>query len=469
MSDVIRNAVIKLAIQLQTPNLKTPALDSAVKVQTELNQATKEATSVNTAAAAAAGKLNITIDASSIAAKKSTETWQQYSARVQEAISQQSGLANATDKVTAAAQRHQSYSEVAISSNEQLAKAQRELNTTLAEGTEGALMLGRGFAFLTMSQDSDLKKAVQLVAIFQGGADVFKGTVKIINAATKSFEALSVTQKAAATSTTVSGGAVAAATSGLMALNPVVVGATAAVAAGAVAWKLYTNSVQAAVEKEQQAADAYKRAYEIRLEANRKLASAASSNFSIDERILDLEPSAGGKLARTRNLLNANDKALREARQQASTPPLDYSHAWAAAYQRGSGDPGSDAEKVVAEQQATYTSANENLSSLLEQRVELLRRERDLQAENIRLEQQRLSNLLSNPDMQFSRAGENVSRREVEIAAANMGQDADEIISLYSDTMQRLLEEVKRQNEKVRSLEGEAMRARRALYNPNIK
>src|SRR5574343_496394 len=54
MSDIARNAIIKLAIQLQTPNLKTPAIDTAVKAQEDLAQATKQATAANEAATKAA-------------------------------------------------------------------------------------------------------------------------------------------------------------------------------------------------------------------------------------------------------------------------------------------------------------------------------------------------------------------------------------------------------------------------------
>src|SRR5574343_323717 len=54
MSDIARNAIIKLAIQLQTPNLKTPAIDTAVKAPEDLAQATKQATAANEAATKAA-------------------------------------------------------------------------------------------------------------------------------------------------------------------------------------------------------------------------------------------------------------------------------------------------------------------------------------------------------------------------------------------------------------------------------
>src|SRR5689334_7850108 len=64
MSDVIRNEIIKLAIQLQTPNLKLPNLAPAVNQQNELTKATEKAATVNQAAA----------DATSTAAKATAAT-----------------------------------------------------------------------------------------------------------------------------------------------------------------------------------------------------------------------------------------------------------------------------------------------------------------------------------------------------------------------------------------------------------
>lgn len=71
MSDVIRNAVIKLAIQLQTPSLNLPDLGATIKQQEDLAKATQAVTAANqTAAAAAAQAAKETITAAQSATSR---------------------------------------------------------------------------------------------------------------------------------------------------------------------------------------------------------------------------------------------------------------------------------------------------------------------------------------------------------------------------------------------------------------
>src|SRR4051812_7148539 len=56
MSDVIRNAIIKLAIQLDTPNLKIPSFGPATKEQEKLAEAVQRVTVARDAATASAAK-----------------------------------------------------------------------------------------------------------------------------------------------------------------------------------------------------------------------------------------------------------------------------------------------------------------------------------------------------------------------------------------------------------------------------
>jgi hypothetical protein len=133
MSDtVIRNAIIKLAIQLTTPNLNVPNLEPAIKQQEALAEAIKASNSANSTAAdldsavtkARAGlsaeTSNATrqIDINSIAAKGAGESWEEYSERVNAAIGKQAVITPATEKLTEAVQKLNAVNEASLGPQE---------------------------------------------------------------------------------------------------------------------------------------------------------------------------------------------------------------------------------------------------------------------------------------------------------------------------------------------------------------
>lgn len=150
-----------------------------------------------------------------------------------------------------------------------LAKSQVELLEGVTRLGTGFLSLGRSVALFTSSSDEDLKGMIQTLATFQAGfdllrgsADLFAGTVKVLEQlqnARKLAAAATTAETTAITANTAASTANASAQTGMLATlaatNPILLAIAATLAVAAVAWKLYGDSVEDAAEAERKAAE----------------------------------------------------------------------------------------------------------------------------------------------------------------------------------------------------------------------
>ena len=462
MSDVIRNAIVKLAIQLAQPNLKLD-LSGIIKQQESLEKAQRS----QGAATEQQTKANDTLFKSLGSVAKAQEEFLANNRSLAEAQSElaaeERNLAAAVEMEANATAKANSGRMDMAGGSEQLYAANRKLNRSLVEMTEGSLTLGRGFALLGLSQDDNFKKAIQLVAVFQGGADIFKGTLKIVDQLRRANNILAVSQKAVNVEVNATKVASSAASAGLVSLNPLVIGMAAALSAGAIVWKLYSNRVTEAAEAEKRAADAYRDHYTARLEGQRSLDAAQRTNRGIDERIADLAPSDAGKLGRTRSALQQNQQFIDAARSKANAPNIDFSRAFAVAMERGDRDAmGAGAERVIAEGQSSLLATNERLRQLTEDRVGLIQKERDLQVAILQSRQRDLEGRASS--MRNKDGSESGEAAELRQKAESIRAAADDIVAASNESMELLLQQMKEQNNRIRQIEVNTGKARNAAY-----
>lgn len=244
MSDVIRNAIIKLAIQLQSPNLTVPGVDQAIKQQQEL----AKATAANSAASARAKNADEDLTqakqryADAVNAVRKAET-----DGVKVMPSLDAAHTRAVDELTKAYRRQELAVIALAKQDEQRARAAERASNQAAAAKEreakaqqraamatqqadaaylragaAAINFGRGAAFIAAGSSEAVEKLLPMMFAIEGTARAAQAAATMHAALTAAYkaEAIAAGTAAVATSRLATAGKVLAAV-----LNPVVIAA----------------------------------------------------------------------------------------------------------------------------------------------------------------------------------------------------------------------------------------------------
>lgn len=201
MSDIARNAIIKLAIQLQEPNLKTTAIDSAVKAQEGLAQATKQATAATEAASkAAAEATQVTNQTAAAKRVESTTAQDDLEARKAEAAAIIAETQARLDAITAA-QKEAALDEEIARASVNRERAYIRMEAAQARVGSSALTVAKGFLFMAAGQSESLNKLLPFMFALEGVKQVANGVATMQSAIAAAMAAEAAAAGAAATST----------------------------------------------------------------------------------------------------------------------------------------------------------------------------------------------------------------------------------------------------------------------------
>lgn len=238
MSDVIRNAVVKLAIQLQNPDLKLGDLKPAVQQQKELAAATKQAADSTKAAQAAVDKSQAAFDRWQAKVKAAHQA-QRDIAREQR--TQTKVLADLDSMVKMEAESVSLSGTAAMRAaqqNQALSAASLQLADSYRRVAANALGMAKGFAFIVAGQSDALSKALPYLFVLEGTITL----VKNFTGVTKAIAAAQAAHAATMAASTAATGALTVAIQGLyVALGPVGWALAAVAAAGALVYAIYRN------------------------------------------------------------------------------------------------------------------------------------------------------------------------------------------------------------------------------------
>jgi hypothetical protein len=326
--EVIRDAIIRLAIQQVPGKLVAPDASAIINVVSETEKAAKQSSAAWDAgitkvseAASKTAELSAAFAEAQRASKEAAQTAAELGAAWGAAFDKQNeakqlaedldsvgnaakkasdagawedfdkGLAKVGDATQQAAEKQDSYSQ-ALDRSRQLSVQAAD---NYAKAAEGALKIARGLILLGEGNES-LEKIARSVAQVQGAIDLLNGGIAIIKNLAEAKKASAAASAAAAasevllaTTTTAAGAAAASATPAFVvmgvALGPIsvaILAIGAALTAGAILWRAFGDDGEEALEKiedglrkQQQALDAINLAID---EQDKKYAARANRN-----------------------------------------------------------------------------------------------------------------------------------------------------------------------------------------------
>jgi hypothetical protein len=162
MSDVIRDALIRIRYEVEKSKLEGPEFSQVAKAHEEVAKAQREVRGTTAA-------LTKEIDVNAIGAQRAGESWTEYTARVQEAITAQSGMAEENKRVrTSFAETSAAHEEFA-----------RRSDVSWQTAGRGALQFTRGLALMATSSGETTQKMLENIVKIEAASQLVQGTANI--------------------------------------------------------------------------------------------------------------------------------------------------------------------------------------------------------------------------------------------------------------------------------------------------
>lgn len=241
MSQVIRDAVIRLKWEQSKAKLEAPDYAPAKRAAEEVKKATVEASAAAKESSRSANTWAAGLRTVSAEYKQAQAGQQAWAAGLAKIKGEQAGAAGATVEATRATVEH--------------TRVTQEFGFKsvihFREAGEGALRMTRGLALLSASGSESLQKLVRQVAIAQGALDIFAGGFKLVTFASKFGQ-----------------------------VGLAIAGVTAALSAGVLAWQNYLNKADEAAEKFREATKDFKEFRAALLEGTQGRQSARGRGLS---------------------------------------------------------------------------------------------------------------------------------------------------------------------------------------------